>query len=702
MQVIDLSNLLKDNTFIMKYWDYKKNMNNDLDKLTIGSNKKVWWICEKGHSYDQVIRSKVKGIGCPICSNKKVLKGYNDLATTNPELLKEWNYDKNVKLGLNPESVTKGGEKKVWWICPTCKETYECMLYSKRENVGCPYCSNKTIKKGLNDIFTINPSWKKYWDYKENEKRGINPYKLSRNSHIKASWICSICEKKFVRSLSKTKNVVLCSDCSINNGVTNRIKTYTEKYGSLSEMYPEIAKEWDYEKNGVLKPNDVTSHSSQKVWWICPNGHSYKSSISHKVNGRGCPKCSKEKSISFPEKAIVYYLNKVDKEIIESYQPDFLNGKEIDIFIKNKNIGIEFDGAVWHKDISRDLEKNKMCFDNGITLYRIRESKCPVLNSTSKDIYVKMNDNYKSLDIIIFKLIKRLYDKEIIVDINQDRMEILKLVSYTIKQRSLESLFPEISKEWDYEKNKGLLPSQFYATSSRKVWWICPKGHSYDCTISHRTTDNNGCPYCSNQKVLKGYNDLATTNPKLLKEWNYEKNNKNGVFPYNVFQGTHKKVWWICEKGHEWEASISNKNRRGCPVCSNALIVKGVNDITTTHKKILSMWDFEDNSKNNVFPENFSYGSSQKVWWICPLCGNKWQQRINHIVNGVGCPKCKSIKISQKLSKKIVQYSTDGKKIKQYDSLTQAELETGINRSNICKACKDVKYTAGGFIWKYK
>lgn len=112
MQVIDLSNLLKDNTFIMKYWDYKKNMNNDLDKLTIGSNKKVWWICDKGHSYDQVIRSKVKGIGCPICSNKKVLKGYNDLATTNPELLKEWNYDKNVKLGLNPELVTKGAEKK--------------------------------------------------------------------------------------------------------------------------------------------------------------------------------------------------------------------------------------------------------------------------------------------------------------------------------------------------------------------------------------------------------------------------------------------------------------------------------------------------------------------------------------------------------------------------------------------------------------
>ena len=541
----------------------------------------------------------------------------------------------------------------------------------------------------------------KYWDFAKNEKDGINPSKLGRNSHTKAFWVCSNCGCSFERTISKVKETVLCKDCSIKKGVTKRIKTYTEKYGSLLEMYPEIIREWDYEKNSGLDPNEITSHSSQKVWWFCPNGHSYKSSISHKVVGRGCPKCSKEKSISFPEKAIVYYLNKVDDEIIESYQPEFLNGKEIDIFIKNKNIGIEFDGANWHKDTSRDLEKNKLCFDNKITLYRIRENKCPILNDTSKDIYIEMNDNYKSLEEVISNLIKKIYKKDVIVNIDQDRMEILKLVSYTIKQKSLELLFPEIAKEWDYEKNKGLLPSQFYATSSRKAWWICAKGHSYDCTISHRTVDNNGCPYCSNQKVLRGFNDLETTNPKLLEEWKYEKNNKEGTFPYNVFQGTHKKVWWKCNKGHEWLASVVNKSRRGCPVCSNNLIIKGINDITTTHKDILSMWDCENNNKNNWYPENYSYGSSQKVWWICPTCGNKWQQRINHIVNGVGCPKCKNNIISSKLSKKVVQNSMNGNIIKTYDSLTQAELETGINRSNICKACKDNKFSAGGFIWKY-
>ena len=690
-----MKQLLKNNKEIMKYWDFNKNDNELLNKATLGCHNKAWWICVKGHSYEQEIRSKVKGVGCPICSNKKVLKGYNDLATTNPKLLKEWNYSKNEILGLNPESVTKGAEKKVWWICPKCNESYECYIYSKKEKQGCPYC-RKLIGVGVNDIFTIKPCWKKYWNYEENEKRGINPYNLRRRSHIKVNWICSICGKSFDRLLAKTKEEVICNNCARNKGALKRIKTYIEKYGSLLERYPEILKEWDYEKNTELNPNEVTSHSEQKVWWICPYGHSYKSSIAHKVDGRGCPKCSKENSVSFPENAIVYYLKKVDDDIIESYQPEFLVGKEIDIYIKSKNIGIEYDGANWHKDSTRDLEKNKLCYDNNITLYRIRENKCPILNSTSRDLYVGTDDNYNSLNKIIRDLIKELYNKEIIVDIDFDRMEILKLVSYTIKQKSLEIMFPDIAKEWDYEKNKGLLPSQFYATSGRKVWWTCPKGHSYDCTISHRTVDKNGCPYCSNQKILRGYNDLATTNPELLKEWNYEKNNKEGIFPYNVFQGTHKKVWWKCAKGHEWVTSILNKKRRGCPICS-----KRTNDITITHPMILSMWDYNENNKNNIYPQNFSHGSDKKVWWKCPYCGNKWQQRISHIVNGVGCPKCKNSIISKKLSKKVAQYSMEGKLIKEYDSLTKAEIETGINRSNICHACKDDKYTAGGFLWKY-
>ena len=69
--------------------------------------------------------------------------------------------------------------------------------------------------------------------------------------------------------------------------------------------------------------------------------------------------------------------------------------------------------------------------------------------------------------------------------------------------------FPEIAKEWDYSKNDKL-PEDYLPRSNKKVWWICPKGHSYNSVINNRTSGGATCPYCANKRVLEGYNDLAT------------------------------------------------------------------------------------------------------------------------------------------------------------------------------------------------
>ena len=39
---------------------------------------------------------------------------------------------------------------------------------------------------------------------------------------------------------------------------------------SLAEARPDLAKEWNYEKNGDLKPEDVSCGSGKKVWWKLP------------------------------------------------------------------------------------------------------------------------------------------------------------------------------------------------------------------------------------------------------------------------------------------------------------------------------------------------------------------------------------------------------------------------------------------------
>jgi len=123
-----------------------------------------------------------------------------------------------------------------------------------------------------------------------------------------------------------------------------------------------------------------------------------------------------------------------------------------------------------------------------------------------------------------------------------------------------------LASEWNYEKNNGLTPADVTANSHKKVWWKCSKGHEWEAIIKTRN-NGNGCPVCANKKVLKGYNDLQTINPKLASEWNYEKN--IGLSPTELTPKSDKKVWWKCEKGHEWEASVKSRSYgTGCPECA--------------------------------------------------------------------------------------------------------------------------------------
>ena len=73
------------------------------------------------------------------------------------------------------------------------------------------------------------------------------------------------------------------------------LREYTEKENSLLFSNPQVASEWNYDKNGDLKPEHFTANSNKKVWWKCQNGHEWQATINNRSNGRGCPKCYKER-----------------------------------------------------------------------------------------------------------------------------------------------------------------------------------------------------------------------------------------------------------------------------------------------------------------------------------------------------------------------------------------------------------------------
>lgn len=200
----------------------------------------------------------------------------------------------------------------------------------------------------------------------------------------------------------------------------------------------------------------------------------------------------------------------------------------------------------------------------------------------------------------------------------------------------LETLNPELAKQWHPTKNGVLTPRDITLNAGKKVWWKCDKGHEWEAIVANRTK-GRGCPVCGNRKVQKGFNDLATINPELTKEWHPTKNDKTK--PEDVSVSSNKKAWWVCNKGHEWESVIASRTSGvGCPICSNKKILLGYNDLATTNPELAKEWHPTKNG--DLTPGDVTAGSDKKVWWCCAK-GHKWVATIGSRKTGVGCPKCK-------------------------------------------------------------
>jgi len=372
------------------------------------------------------------------------------------------------------------------------------------------------------------------------------------NSNKKVWWKCDKGHEwqAVIASRNKGRGCPYCSGQKVLIGVNE-----------LQTVNPTLVKEWNYEKNNGLTPMDVMANSHIKVWWKCDKGHEWQARVQHRNNGRGCPVCNSERTTSFPEYAIAYYLEKYGLEIIHSYRE---KGYELDNYIPSKKIAIEYDGFYWHQNrIKEDIEKNKKCVEDGIRLYRIREG-LPSLNDTSIDFVVQ--ENQKDLSKILKAVLNEIMEIDVDVDLERDTIAIDNLREYTEKEKSILFSNPKLASQWNYEKNENLKPEHFAANSNKKVWWKCEKGHEWQATIDNRN-NGNGCPYCSGRFAVKGENDLQTVNPILAKEWNYEKN--GNLKPEDFKANSGKKVWWKCSLGHEWQATIDHRNNgSGCPICA--------------------------------------------------------------------------------------------------------------------------------------
>lgn len=414
---------------------------------------------------------------------------------------------------------------------------------------------------------------------------------------------------------------------------------------TLASEYPEIAHEWDYDKNGSLQPEDVPPKSHRRVWWKCIYGHSYDTMVfSRTCYNSGCPYCAGQKPIK-GETDLATCIPQILAEWDDS--KNALGPDEYTAFSSAK---------VWWK-----------CPDCH-TSYLAR-----IVNRTANGTRCPYCWGSKSL----------------------------------AGSNSLQDLFPAIAAEWDRSRNE--LPlDQVTAGSEKKVWWRCPLGHSYDMIIKNRTIKGEGCPYCSGHRVLVGFNDLVTTHPHIAAEWDTDRNGQKNPYQYThgsdeivwwrcpfgnhsyqttissrtchgqgcpcscgrkVFAGhndlqslypniaaefdnernekssdqytaySNEEVWWCCPLGHSYQARIDNHTLKddGCPFCANKQVLTGFNDLLTAFPSIIYLWD---NSANDEDPSSILATINTQGWLLCSS-GHSYLATINGYTREyTSCPYC--------------------------------------------------------------
>lgn len=560
-------------------WHPTKNGNLTPKDVKATSNKKVWWICPHKHEYEQAIMLRTtRGSGCPYCAGQKVWSGFNDLATSHPEIAKEWHPTKNGN--LTPKEVVAGSQRKVWWLCPVGHEYEQSLIQRTSRACSCPICSGHKALAGYNDFATKYPQQAREWHPTKNGT--LKPSDVTFGSGKKVWWKCPIGHEYKASMHDRGTGGTNCPICSARNftsfpeqaifyyvkqGFPDTCNRYKKIFGTSMEFdiyipTAKIAIEYD----GANWHRTENEHKRElKKYALCQK---------HNVLLIRVKEISKQTWDKVADK--VYYLKKVrrtDFSQLESTISSILN------------------------DINTHLEKNFLANKTDINVLRdknkIQEYLCTIENSLEKerpDVAVKWN-----------------YDKNGNLKPNMFSVSSNEIAWWKC---------PDCGHEWKSSINSMTREGRYGCA-------ICAKDHARE-TFAKR--------------VVKKLGSLADTMPNLAKEWHPTKNGT--LTPHDIVAGRNKSVWWLCPKcGHEWQASPNNRKKGvGCPCCSGRVPKTGINDLQTKFPKIAKEWCYEKNTP--LTPKDVLSGSGKKVWWKCSNCGYVWQVEIRKKVKGSKCPRC--------------------------------------------------------------
>ncbi len=502
----------------------------DADLVSPGSGRKLSWVCQFGHIWEAVVVNRTnRSGGCTICSGRKILPGFNDLQTRFPLIAQQAN-------GWDPSECSPKNNRKLSWKCEIGHEWEAVVANRTGRGDGCPICSGQKIIPGINDLGTLRPDIAK-------QAFGWDPSLVALHSNQKKKWCCPIGHIWESNVTNRVRRNDGCSVCSSHKTLAG--------FNDLATTDPDIAREafgWD--------PTTLSRSSNKIVGWKCKFGHIWNARPGHRVRGVGCPTCSN---------------NRVEPGVndLKTTRPDLAeqaDGWDPTTVTKSSQKLLSWKCTYGHKWKTSPGA-------------RTSGSNCPVCSG--KKVLAGFND----LASLFPDLAKQAFgwDPTSVTSGSTKgaarawKCSVGHIWKATVARRSsgsncpycegqrawpgfndLSTTHPELAKEaygWD--------PTLVMAGSDKVLAWQCSLGHIWKVRVANRRKGGK-CPICLGQRVLIGFNDLATTNPEIAAEafgWN----------PESLTAGSGLRREFKCSFGHIWETAVGHRtgaNATGCPTCS--------------------------------------------------------------------------------------------------------------------------------------
>lgn len=479
------------------------------------------------------------------------------------------------------------------------------------------------------------------WDYIRNTAVGLKPENLTVGSNKVAFWICKTCGRPFSYIIKeKSKGHIGCSFCAKTARSTSNRLTKIKNKASLLETHPDLCKEWVECLNEKLTPQDVTANSNKRVKWKCAKcGGIFVALIPNRTKkNSGCPYCAGLKV----QKGVNDLLTVNPKLAKEWSDRNNLPPSEFLPFSSQK---VYWKCPIGHPDYITTIKRrsygqgcpvcareSQTSFPEQAIFYFIKqvfpdaENRYKCGNKIEVDIYIpslKVGIEYNGYYAHKNREEKDKEKKELVSALGI-RLFVVKECKST-EDKVGADLY--ISSNYDYSELDLLISRLLFELNT-----------NIDVDTSKNLTQIRE-QYLSIRKS----NSIVALMPKLLDEWDYEKNGK--INPEFVSAGSNQRYYWKCPKCHNsYLAPVKRRSYgTGCPICSGKMVVTGKNDLATQHPQLLSSWDYAKNQEN----PNAVYGgkgSHKSYYWLCDK-GHSYKCKLGDRIKGIGCPYCAGKKV---------------------------------------------------------